>query len=100
MPCVEFPDIIPYQFISPNNDGQNDTWILQNLDEYERAEIFIFNRWGSLVYRSDNYQNDWKGTCNTCSDSIEILPSATYYYKVVTNKKSKPDFTGFIEIQP
>ncbi len=100
MTCVEFPDIVPYQFISPNNDGQNDSWILLNLDEYERAEIFIFNRWGSLVYQSDNYQNDWKGTCNTCSNSEEVLPSATYYYKIVTNKKSKPDFTGFIEIQP
>jgi gliding motility-associated-like protein len=100
MPCVQFPDIIPYQFISPNEDGKNDYWVLQNLEEYENAEVFIFNRWGSLVFHDDHYQNDWRGTCNKCSSDAEVLPSATYYYKVVTNKKSKSDFTGFIEIQP
>ena len=100
MPCVQFPDIIPFQFISPNEDGKNDYWVLQNLEEYENAEVFIFNRWGSLVFHDDHYQNDWRGTCNKCSSDAEVLPSATYYYKVVTNKKSKSDFTGFIEIQP
>ncbi len=100
MPCVQFPDILPYQFISPNDDGNNDFWVLQNIDEYEDVHVFVFNRWGSVVFEDEHYQNNWKGTCNKCLNENESLPSATYYYKILTNKKSKSDFTGFIEIQP
>jgi gliding motility-associated-like protein len=98
--CVQFPDILPYQFISPNDDGNNDFWVLHNIDEYEDVHVFVFNRWGSVVFEDEHYQNDWKGTCNKCLNDNEPLPSATYYYKILTNKKSKPEFTGFIEIQP
>jgi gliding motility-associated-like protein len=100
MPCVQFPDIVPYQFISPNKDGKNDSWVLQHIEEYEDVHVFIFNRWGSVVFEEEHYQNNWRGECNKCLNENELLPSATYYYKILTNKKSKSDFTGFIEIQP
>ncbi|MQP63663.1 T9SS type B sorting domain-containing protein, partial [Flavobacterium sp. LMO6] len=59
--------------ISPNNDGDNDTWDLSNLN-IEKAQIF--NRYGMEVYSQNNYTNQWDGT----TDSGDELPSATYYY--------------------
>ena len=97
--CIPFPDLVPYQFISPNGDGDNDQWILQNLIEYEDAGVEVYNRWGTLVYASRPYHNDWSGECSTCAGNA-ILPSATYFYKIMPHKKSKEIITGFIEIQP
>ena len=59
--------------VSPNNDGDNDTWDLSGLN-VERAQIF--NRYGVEVYSKDNYVNNWDGKTN----SGEELPTATYYY--------------------
>jgi large repetitive protein len=97
--CIPFPDLLPFQFISPNGDGANDRWILLNLNEYEDAEVEVYNRWGTLVYVSRPYKNDWVGDCNTCIGN-DLLPSATYFYKIIPHKKSKEILTGFIEIQP
>jgi hypothetical protein len=35
--------------------------------------LSVFNRWGSLVFEKENYQNDWNGA---------NLPDGTYYYIV------------------
>ena len=59
--------------ISPNNDGDNDSWDLSNLN-VEKAQIF--NRYGVEVYSKNNYTDEWDGR----TDSGEELPTATYYY--------------------
>jgi gliding motility-associated-like protein len=59
--------------ISPNNDGDNDSWDLSNLN-VETAQIF--NRYGVEVYSKNNYTDEWEGK----TDSGEELPTATYYY--------------------
>ena len=61
--------------ISPNNDGDNDTWDLSGLN-VERAQIF--NRYGVEVYSKSNYISEWDGKTN----SGQELPTATYYYVV------------------
>jgi gliding motility-associated-like protein len=63
---------IPSGF-SPNGDGLNDTWeILPNLTVvFPKAELTIFNRWGSQVYYKSGYDNTW---------AAEKLPDGTYYY--------------------
>lgn len=38
---------------------------------YESTQLTIFNRWGRIVYSSDDYHNDWDGG---------DLPDATYFY--------------------
>jgi gliding motility-associated-like protein len=35
----------------------------------------VYNRYGNLVYRSDNYQNNWDGTYKG-----KPVPDGTYYY--------------------
>ena len=62
-------------YFSPNGDGVNDTWYIQNITSFPKNEVTIFNIYGNEVYTKTGYTNDWKGTYNG-SD----LPDGTYYY--------------------
>jgi len=100
------PALVITQFVSPNNDGQNDTWIIQGLSLYPKAGVEIFNRWGNLVYSSEPYQNDWAGECAepTCIAQGGILPTGTYFYYLYLNGKSNTSAneikSGYLELQP
>lgn len=62
--------------LTPNGDGQNDSFIIANLEYHDNTKISIYNRWGKVVYSSDNYKNDWKGTNN----GGNLVSAGTYYY--------------------
>ena len=82
--------------ISPNGDNQNDTWVITGIKAYDETTVKIFNRWGSLIYESDNYNNDWKGTFKG-----KDLPAGVYYYIVTVknNDDEAPEsFEGSITI--
>jgi len=66
-PEIEIEFEIP-NGITPNGDGYNDQWILSGC---EQCKVWIYNRWGNLVYESDNYDNNWDG---------DDYPSGAYYY--------------------
>ncbi len=69
-----------YSGLTPNGDGDNDSWIVDNIENYPINTIKIFNRWGDLVWNTENYTNQddkvWKGTNNRGKD----LPDGTYFY--------------------
>ncbi len=69
---VIFPNVI-----TPNGDGKNETLAfntpIKNISNAP-LKLEIFNRWGKSVYKSDNYQNDWKG------DGV----AGMYYYLVTS----------------
>ena len=50
-----------YNIITPNHDGLNDVFIIENVTApaYAGNTLRIFNRWGREVYNVSNYQNDW-----------------------------------------
>jgi gliding motility-associated-like protein len=62
--------------ISPNGDGINDVWNIFNVETYPGTSVMIFNRWGSKVWESSDYQNDWNGT----DENGNELPDGTYFY--------------------
>lgn len=62
--------------ITPNNDGKNDSWRIQNIQLFPLNRVRIVNRWGDLVFKSENYSNNWNGT----GFSGNKLPAGTYYY--------------------
>jgi gliding motility-associated-like protein len=66
---------------SPNGDMINDFFVIPELTQY-RGKIVIWNRWGDIVFESDDYQNDWSGTCETgfCFPNSGMLPDGTYFY--------------------
>lgn len=91
------PVVIP-QFLSPNGDNQNELWIIQNTAQYPSIKVTVYNRWGSVVYEAEPYNNDWNGHLKGTNPNP--LPAATYFYVVDTNKKSQDPYQGYIEIQP
>jgi gliding motility-associated-like protein len=53
---------IPDAF-SPNDDGINETWELRKTDQHPDFEVYIYNRWGELVfYAKEGQKNFWDGT--------------------------------------
>ncbi len=77
--------IIPNVF-TPNNDGENDLFVMENVQYYEN-ELSIFNRWGNRVFDTANYRNNWGGL---------DLPDGTYYYEL--KLKDGRNFTGHVTI--
>jgi len=86
---------IPEGF-SPNNDNNNDLFVLEGLKGGTTINLQIFNRWGSLVYASSNYQNDWNGQANQGSASGD-LPSGTYFYIITVDGIAKEN-VGYITL--
>ena len=65
----------PMNAFTPNGDGQNDLWLVSNGPCLTKASVAVFNRWGSKVYESKDYKNNWNGTFEN-----KALPDGTYYY--------------------
>ena len=55
-------DLFVPNVITPNGDGLNDFFTIRNLPFFAPVQLKIYNRWGSLVYDTDSYQNDWSGS--------------------------------------
>ena len=71
---------IPTGF-SPNGDGVNDYFFIENIERYPNAVLKVFNRWGNLVYEKKNYDNSWNGDSNSKIITIgEVLTNGTYFY--------------------
>lgn len=63
---------------SPNGDGHNDYFKLGGLENWDRVEMQIFNRWGEEVYSTKNAISEaWDGT-NKASGSL--LADGVYFY--------------------
>jgi gliding motility-associated-like protein len=71
-PCLD-----PSNVFTPNGDGYYDKWIVYNGSCVTKVEVDVYNRYGGLVYHSDQYGNDWDGRSKN-----KPLPDGTYYYVV------------------
>jgi gliding motility-associated-like protein len=74
-PNFELPNVI-----TPNSDGTNDVLEIQNLPE--NTKVLILNRWGNIVFSSDNYQNNWDGKDTSGKNLVEGI----YTYKFNTKE--------------
>jgi gliding motility-associated-like protein len=70
-----------YIIITPNGDGLNDVFVVEDITEYPNSELIIFNRWGSLVFEAVPYANNWYGQNMQGGE----LPEGTYYYVLKLN---------------
>ncbi|MEL6989251.1 MAG: gliding motility-associated C-terminal domain-containing protein, partial [Bacteroidota bacterium] len=67
-------DDVPNAF-SPNGDGKNDFWVIPGIEDFEFRRATVVNRWGDIVFQSNEYNNDWGGTYKG-----NPLPEGTYYW--------------------
>ena len=77
---------------SPNGDGINDYFFLENLVDFPNTQVTIFNRWGNRVFASKDYKNDWKGDFRG-----SYLPDGTYFYQIVL--ENGQTLIGYLQIQ-
>jgi gliding motility-associated-like protein len=89
---VEDYNVTPTNIITPNGDGINDYWVIENLDSYPDNEVQIFDKAGRILYQVKNYQNNWDGTINS-----NLLAEGTYYY-VINFGSGKKIKKGYITI--
>jgi gliding motility-associated-like protein len=86
--------VIPSVF-TPNNDGKNDKFEIKHIELFPNATVEIYNRWGDLVFKSDNYANPsewWDGTYN---GKDATLGSFVYIIKL---SPEKDPINGIISI--
>lgn len=89
---------IPNGF-SPNSDGTNDYFVIDGLSQYPENTLFIYNRWGNLVYKMGDYDNSWNGTSNVSGIYLNrTLPNGTYYYILDLKNDQKP-LNGFVVLK-
>ncbi len=63
--------------ITPNADGFNDVWMIQNMPGIEPASVVVYSRSGKQVFESSAYDNTWNGYYNG-----NPLPEGSYFYIV------------------
>ncbi len=76
--CVERLDV-PDTF-SPNGDGINDYFKIPGANELPNDELYVYNRWGGLVFESKNYDNSWDGKSSKNLLGTSELTEGTYFY--------------------
>ncbi len=84
---VDFP-----RFFTPNGDGTNDTWQIVGFPEIERAEIAVFDKYGTLLHQFKD-DSGWDGTAND-----HRMPASDYWFRITylkdnVQKEFKSHFT-------
>lgn len=92
-------EVVVYQGFSPNNDGKNDSWVIDHIEQFSDNHVRIFNRYGSLVYEVKGYNNVdrvFEGISNKGLGSAgNQLPEGTYYYRIRLDE-DRPLLNGYV----
>ncbi len=84
--------------VSPNGDGSNDKWYMENVQLFPDNEVKIFNRYGDKLWEGRGYDNNtvvWAAVNKQGDD----LPDGTYFYIVkVTTAGRTTKYEGWVEI--
>lgn len=65
------------KYFTPNNDGYNDVWEINNLSFGANTSIRIFDRMGKLVHEIRSTQTGWNGKLNA-----RALPADDYWFVI------------------
>jgi large repetitive protein len=86
------------KLITPDGDGENDEWLIANIEKFRNNKILIFDRWGSVIFEAKGYDNErvvWRGS----NLSGAALPTGTYFYSLIASDgKERHQEAGSIEL--
>ncbi|MBA3665978.1 MAG: gliding motility-associated C-terminal domain-containing protein [Bacteroidetes bacterium] len=83
-----------YNGVTPNGDGENDIWTIDNILDFPNNHVSIFNRWGLRVFETDGYNNTTKAWPQ--KSEVPNLVASTYFY--VLNLGNGKVLKGWIEL--
>ncbi len=89
--------LIFYSGITPNNDGKNDAWVIDGIQNYPTNQVSIYDRWGILVWQGANYNNTsvvWEGK----SQANTLLPIGTYFFVFEADGYTSEKNKGWIQV--
>lgn len=85
-------------YLSPNGDGINDALVIEELELSNQNALKLYDRNGLLVFRQENYTNEFIGFSNIDNNVIQRdvgLPSGIYFY-IVNMYDLGYEFQGFL----
>ncbi|MFA6924481.1 MAG: gliding motility-associated C-terminal domain-containing protein [Bacteroidales bacterium] len=89
---------IPNAF-SPNDDGLNDVFGPKGnkIDTKEGFLMIIYNRWGEIIYKTNDYFKPWNGRFQYDGEIVQI---GTYAYKIQVKELDGPsyEFIGRVSV--
>lgn len=82
------PTIFVPNVFTPNKDEINDIFRVEGfgVDEFE---LLIFDRWGLLIYKSNDINEGWNGTVNSRNAQIDVYVYKVTYKGIGTSTKNK-----------
>jgi gliding motility-associated-like protein len=87
---------------SPDNDGINEVWKINEIEKYPNNLVAIYNRWGDKVFEMNNYDNASKvfnGMANQLKSlGAADLPEGTYFFKIDLKNEESP-VSGYLVIK-
>ena len=97
---VSLPKIVVdiINVVTPDGNGVNDFLKIENIEKYKDNGIVIVDRWGSTIFKANEYDNDkvaWTGT----NSLGEIVPTGTYFFTMSIRYGTETvQRSGFIEL--
>ncbi|MDP5028442.1 MAG: gliding motility-associated C-terminal domain-containing protein, partial [Flavobacterium sp.] len=94
-----------FNLVTPNGDGDNDVFVIRNIELYPNNSVEIYNRWGVLVYETKGYGQNQKYFRGVSEGRVTInqaseLSVGTYFYivKYVNNQGDQKERSGYLYI--
>ena len=82
----EYIFFIPNTF-TPNGDGFNDVFLPKGVGINETGyQFYIFNRWGDIIWETDDFEAPWYGNGN---DGSSLVQTGVYVWLIISR-----DYTG------
>ncbi|MCW3084739.1 MAG: hypothetical protein JWP12_2105 [Bacteroidetes bacterium] len=91
----EFTFFVPNAF-SPNGDGINDEFYGKG-DFIHDFEMSIYDRWGNLLFFTDDIDKHWNGTANH-GNEVAQMDTYVYVIKLKDNKDKKHQYIGSVTL--
>lgn len=91
-PCL----LTVFNGFTPDGDGLNDNWVIENIENFPNNTVTIFNRWGNKIWNTSNYDNVsnvWNGK----TQGGATLTSGTYFYIIEIDNGSAVK-KGWVEL--
>ncbi|WP_053990589.1 gliding motility-associated C-terminal domain-containing protein [Mangrovimonas sp. TPBH4] len=85
--------ITPFPYMTPDGDGYNDFFIIENIEEYPNNTVTIYDMQDNLVFSAENYNNSFDTSFWGVNEN---LPNGSYRYKIIVEDEATYIANGYL----